>query len=93
MVRCGIAWSGIVAFLVELPLVLVVVVMVLGFLLLLLLLLLLLHEDLLLAELCDAVLDDAQVSHDIVLAGRQLVGVLETRLCLQQATTLHVDDA
>ena len=85
MVRCWMAWSGIVAFLVELPLVMLVV---LG-----LLFLLLLHEDLLLAELGDAVLDDAQVSHDIVLTGRQLVGVLETRLCLKQATTLHVDDA
>lgn len=80
-------WRRIISFVVV-----VVVRLVLPILMLCLvrLLLLLLHLDLLLSELCNPVLDNAQVPHDIVLAGCQLVSVLEARLSLEQATTLHV---
>lgn len=60
------------------------------------LLLLPLHLELrllLLAVLGDPVLDNVQVTDDVVLGGRQFVGVLQAGLRLQQATTFHVDDA
>lgn len=61
-----------------------------------LLALLLLHLELLLlllSVLGNARLHNVQMAHDVVFGGRQLVGVLETRLGLQQAATLHVHDA
>lgn len=77
----------------RLVLLVLVLVQVLG---LVELLLLPLHLELcllLLAVLGDPVLDNVQVTDDVVLGGRQFVGVLQAGLRLQQATTFHVDDA
>lgn len=62
-------------------------------LILVLCLVLLLHLNLLLSKLCNAILDDAEMPQDVVLARCQLVGMLEARLSLQQSATFDVYDA
>lgn len=74
---------------------LLVILFVVEVLLLLLLLLNLLHLLLLLllSVLGDAILDYVKMPQNVVLVGRELVGVLQAGLGLQQLPTFHVDDA